>query len=65
MCPCENEQKEEERDDDYSCRHILTCPACSQKYIDLDEMLRLYRKINRELRKERDEARAAAIQLGR
>jgi hypothetical protein len=64
MCPSENEQKEEERDDNYSCGHILTCPTCSQKYIDLDEMVRLYRKINRELRQERDEARAVAIQLG-
>jgi hypothetical protein len=63
MCPSENEQKEE-CDDDYSCGHIMTCPSCSKKYNDMDKMVRLYRKINRELRQKRDEARAVAIQLG-
>jgi hypothetical protein len=65
MSPFENEQKEEERDDDYFCGHILTCLICSKKYNDLDKTLALYRKINRELRQERDEARAIAIQLER
>ena len=65
MEPSENEQGREKCYNDYSCSHILTCPICSKKYDDLDKMIRLYRKINRELQQERDQARAIAIQLGR
>jgi hypothetical protein len=66
MGQSENEQKEvEERyDDDYSCGHILTCPTCSKKHNDMDKTVKLYRKINRELLQEWDEARPVAIQLG-
>lgn len=63
MSPFETEQKEEECDD-YSCSHTMTCTTCRKKYNDLYKMVRLYREINRELQKERDEARAGAIQLG-
>jgi hypothetical protein len=66
MEPSENEQRREQQCyNDYSCSHILTCPTCSKKYDDLDKMVRLYREINRELQQERDQARAVAVQLGR